>query len=168
MTDEDKEIAAITQISKVLSGLEKDEIDRVLRWAADKYGASFVGQRVLGPGQTDQEKIVESEGNGGKPYENFAEFYNAINPSTEPERMLVAGYWFQVIDGSQTLTSLQINSALKNLGHGISNAARAMGVLIDQKPRLVMQIKKKGPNRQGRKEFKLTMEGTKKVESMKR
>lgn len=165
MPEEDKEISAMSQVNNALSGLDDDVVARVLRWAADKYGVSISAKKKGSTDDGDAEEEVEGE-NNDLSFDDFASFYDAVDPSTDPERMLVAGYWFQVFEGETELGSQQLNTALKNLGHGVGHTPKALNSLTDQKPRLVMQIQKKGKSRQARKKFKLTAEGIKKIKSM--
>jgi hypothetical protein len=76
---------------------------------------------------------------------------------------LVAGYWFQVVEKSEDLDGMELNRALKNLGHPSSNITRDLDALIRRSPRMVMQVSK-GPA--GRKRYKLTREGERAVSRM--
>ena len=82
---------------------------------------------------------------------DIAELYAAAAPESEFDKALVAGYWFQFVDGRPEFGSQEINSALKNLGHPIKNITSAFDSLKSRKPASVMQVKKSGSSRQARK-----------------
>jgi hypothetical protein len=99
-------------------------------------------------------------------YEDLADLYNAANPTSDVQRALVAGYWFQVVEGNTTFASQTLNTALKDLGHGLSNITKALTALQQQRPALASQVKKAGKSRQARKVYKLTRAGITEVERM--
>jgi len=92
--------------------------------------------------------------------------YEAANPRTEPQKVLVAGYWFQKLRGQSDVDGQQINTELKQLGHGVTNITRTLGSLINKKPQLVIQTHKSGKTKQARKKYRLTAEGIRAVEQM--
>ena len=67
------------------------------------------------------------------------------------------------MQGQETFTSQTLNSALKDLGRGVSNITRALAASMAQKPALVMQVRKSGTTKQARKIYKLTAAGKKAV-----
>ena len=95
----------------------------------------------------------------------FHELFDAANPGTSVEKVLVAAYWFQVGQKNEDLDSTELNRALKNLGHPSSNITRDLDALINRTPRLVMQVSK-GPTKSARKRYKLTREGIRAVERL--
>lgn len=58
------------------------------------------------------------------------------------------------------------NKELKDLGHGVGHISEKFDALIKDKPSLVLQLKKSGSSAQGKKTYKLTNEGIKRVEAM--
>ncbi|ANH73510.1 hypothetical protein ACS15_2824 [Ralstonia insidiosa] len=88
------------------------------------------------------------------------------SPTSDGEKALVVGYWFQVKEGATELEAQKINSELKHLGHGIGNVTRALDWLKAQKPALMIQKRKEGTTKQARKKFVVTNEGKKHVEKM--
>jgi hypothetical protein len=101
-----------------------------------------------------------------KSYGSLAELYHAADPKSEAEKGLVAGTWFQVVEGLDGLDSQTINSSLKDLGYGVGNITRAFDVLISQRPALIIQLRKAGTTKQARKLFKVTDAGIKRVLQM--
>jgi len=91
---------------------------------------------------------------------------DAANPSNDTERVLVAAAFYQEKTGTEKFTSQDINKSLKDLGHGISKMPDAVKPLVKSKPALILQLKKKGTARQGRKEFKVTDAGFRRVTEM--
>ena len=97
---------------------------------------------------------------------DLAELFSMASPSTEADKALVAAYWFQVHEGETDLDAFRVNTALRNLGHGVSNITRAFDSLISQRPQLAIQTRKSGSSRQGRKKYRLTAEGIRAVEQL--
>jgi hypothetical protein len=58
-----------------------------------------------------------------------------------------------------------LNRELKNLGHEVGNITRALQGNIDEKPALVLQLRKSGGTKQARKIYKLSVAGIKAVEA---
>jgi hypothetical protein len=158
---QDIEIQAMMDISKALSELEPEAVSRVLRWAADRYQAKFLG--------TAAASRPESESNGSSAaqrFEDFASLYDAANPPNAVERALVAAYWFQAVQGDVDFDALSLNKEVKHLGHLLTNITRDLDALINRTPRLVIQVRKSGNSKQARKKYKLTTEGRRAVERM--
>ncbi len=165
--EQDKEISAMASISLALADLDAEAISRVLRWAADRYniGVSARGQST--PPRGNSEPQPDSQDNRNQvEFHQFSDFFDATDPTTEADRVLVAAYWFQIIKGTPELESQSLNTELKNTGHGISHMPHILDDLMKAKPRLVIQLKKQGTTQQARRKFKLTTEGIKKVKGM--
>jgi len=162
------EVTAMQKIATALSGLDDNSIARVLRWAADRFMKTTInisrgsdGINASGASQENGYAI-----NSGKQYADLAELYHAASPASDIDRALVAAYWFQYAQGETDFVSQDVNSALKDLGHGIGNITDAFDALITRKPSLVMQVKKTGTTKQARKKYKLTVAGKTAVEQM--
>ena len=102
----------------------------------------------------------------GQEFASLGDFFDAADPQTEADRVLVVAYWIQVVEGAEAFESFPVNKQLKNLGHAVSNITRALDSLIDQTPRLILQTSKSGSAKQARKKYKVTREGTKRVQTM--
>src|SRR5947209_19282117 len=111
MAELDPEITAITKISEALSGLEPAIIERVLRWAIDKFGVTSIHRQ-----DNSAHKAMNDEGSVKRleqeSFSDFASFYDAANPRTEAEKALVAGYWLQVLQGNPDWDSQTANTDL--------------------------------------------------------
>jgi uncharacterized protein YodC (DUF2158 family) len=110
--------------------------------------------------------VGESEPTDSKEYKTFADFYDAASPATEEDGVLVAGFWFQVLQDQESLDSQTLNTELKNTGHPVAHMPHALDKLMKAKPRLIVQLRKQGKTRQAKRKFKLTTEGVKKVREM--
>lgn len=167
----DPEIEAMSQVVKALESLDEPARARVLQWAGERFNVTF--KKVASTsrssnaktGVDEQETDEETEGKA-KQFESLAELIAEASPSSDADKVLVAGYWHQKIEGSEELTSHQINKDLKNLGHGMFNINQKFDALIEQKPQLVLQLKKSGLTKQARKKYKLTKAGIDRVEEM--
>ena len=168
MQDQDAEITAMSKIGAALTELKEPEaVTRVLRWAVDKYRP----KPPLPPGRAQNAPLpdigdVTDALSPPREFQDFPALFNAASPATEPERALVAGYWFQVVQGKEDLHGQLLNDELKNMGHGIGNVTDALSSLIERRPALVIQTRKSGTSRQARKKYRLTTEGIRAVEQM--
>jgi len=158
------EVNAMAAIEAAFSALDDEAKGRVLRWAADRFGLSTQLKVQGAPSAVVPNSLSPSNG----PIEamELADVYSAAVPTTESEKALVVAYWLQVVRGQADLESLQINNELKQLGHGVGNITRALEVLKDQKPQLVVQTRKEGATKQARKKYRVTEEGRKLVQQM--
>lgn len=178
----DPEIEAMSAISDALSTLnDADACSRVLRWAAARYEIELPQVRSatrsvrMSNGGGEMEDEGEEAANGGfsnppsngsaalPRYEHFAELFDAFQPKTPLERALAAAYWEQEIAGKSNWQSYSINVSLKNLGHYDERINHTLASGMQKKPALVLQLKKAGSARQGRKTYKLSAEGIKYV-----
>ncbi|GAB4384132.1 MAG: hypothetical protein Kow0022_05800 [Phycisphaerales bacterium] len=156
---DDPEIRAMAMITKELDGLEEEQRVNVLLYINARYGGSAA--TAIRPSAQGQAQRPVAEG-----YDNLAEFFDAANPSTESDRVLVVGYWIQVVEGADDFEAAAVNKHLKNLGHTVSNVTRAFDNAMGKRPSLVIQMSKSGSSKQARKRYKVTREGIKRVEKM--
>ena len=157
--NEDKELKAMADVAKALDEVEGDARARVLQWANSRYGTvkrAAAGASAIGEGE-------EAEGSD---FSDVAELYTAAGPTSDPERALVVSYWFQVHEKKANIDAQSVNTELKHLGHPISNITSAFSALIERKPGLAMQVRKKGKTKQARKNYRLTTEGIQAVTRM--
>jgi hypothetical protein len=155
----EKEIKAMGTVSSALEDLENDARVRVLHWAMSRYGIADGGHKI------PKMRINSFEEKAGE-YTTFAELFDVAKPHTEREKALVAAYWLQVIENTESFQSQSLNDLLKDLGHGIGNITEALNQLKNDRPALLLQLKKSGISRQARKTYKLTQVGTRRVEAM--
>jgi hypothetical protein len=157
------ELDAMKKIAAALDPLDDAARARALQWALSRFRNSK-GVTALEPALGGATIENEAPTSGG--YDSFAELFDAANPVTERDKALVAAYWSQVCEGVSAFPAQILNTLLKDLGHGIGNITEALTALKNEKPALVLQLKKGGTSRQARKTYKLTAEGAKRVVSM--
>lgn len=158
----DHEIQAMSKIAEALSELDDAGKKRVLRWASDRYATSSRITEV-------NDEVIEGRAGVGGGIEEFAslsDLFDAANPSTEAEKVLVSSYWEHEKEGAPEVDALTVNKALKQLGHGVGNMPRAFGKLQSEKPALALQIRKAGRTKQARKKYKVTEAGARRVRAM--
>jgi hypothetical protein len=155
------EIDAMKAIDSAMGSLEPEEARRVLRWAVDKFGHGTVS---VAPGRS------AGTGDGGAglstAFDRISDLMDATLPQSVVDHVLVASYWFQVMEGRENFTGQEVNSELKDLGHPSSNITDSYNTLMNRKPPAVRQVQKSGSSRQARKLYRLTNEGVRAVERM--
>jgi len=157
----DPEIQAMSTVAEALSPLDDETRTRVLRWALDRYAPSAginTSRESVQEGPDDVPDITK--------FSHISELFNAAGASTQSEKVLVASYWFQVIEGQSEIDARTVNGALKQLGHRVGNITSAFTSLQSRKPALAMQVRKKGSTQQAKKKYKLTTAGIQEVERM--
>ena len=153
---QDKELGAMLTVSQTLADLDPEARARVLRWVVDRLSVNlgFAGQadstaRGLGDG------IASTD---------LAELVGAFAPTLDADRALVAAYWLQVVQQQRDFEAQPVNTALKDLGHGIGNITDALTALMNRRPSFVIQVQKSGASRQARKRYRLTAAGIQEVQ----
>jgi len=144
-------------IDTAMGSLDAEESKRVLRWAVDKFGQEAV---TLDP---------EQGRTGGGPtaeFERISDLMDAALPRSIVDHVLVASYWFQVVQGQENFTGQEVNAELKDLGHPSANITDSFNSLIKRKPPAVRQVQKSGSSKQARKLYRLTNEGVREVARM--
>src|SRR5260370_25959998 len=138
----DPEVSAMSNIAGVLSELDPQARQRVVRWVIDRSASDEVRRPRF-----QRQQMAE-----GPPKEATASdvstFFHTANPTTDAERALVVGYWLQVHQDNDELEAQRVNSELKNLGFPVGNITRAFNQLTSSSPRLAMQIRKEGKTKQ--------------------
>lgn len=162
------ELEAMNTIKESLSDLEEKEIRRVvswiLAWSKDEHNISMQEEETQE--RNSKKNPAEKNSIEHTQYEDIADFYYEISPSTDAEKILAVGYWFQEVQGQPALDARSINSELKDLGYGVGNVTRAFTDLASRKPSLAMQTAKSGSSKQARKKYRITREGIRQVERM--
>ncbi|MBL8964280.1 MAG: hypothetical protein KF787_03100 [Phycisphaeraceae bacterium] len=162
---EDKEIKAMSAIATALSAFEEPEapiVKRILKWAASRYGLADIERS---DGSWEGRASASRSRTEGPKFETAADLFDAVAPSMEYEKAITIGYWFQVAQGQPDFNGQEVNSTLKNIGHGIGNITDAFNSAIGRKPSLVIQTQKTGASKQARKQYKLTVAGVRWVEA---
>jgi hypothetical protein len=164
------ELGAMATIQEAMEALDDDEVKRVARWTADKFGGA--GPSPAGPGPRSFARS-QADGGAGSPtgsdsqaFERLVDLVDAAKPSDVPQYVLVVSYWFQCVLSQESFSGQQVNAALKDLGHPAKKITDAYRSLMRASPPLVRQVRKSGTTRQARKLYRLTVEGTRTVEQM--
>ncbi|MDC6170712.1 hypothetical protein [Paucibacter sp. XJ19-41] len=179
-SDAAKEFGAIQAIHGALAPLDEEAQMRVLTYIASLLGINpkFAGGRAAPHAASPAADTAPTAGNepesGGADatpkspatYGTFAELYAAANPKTNAEKALVVGYWLQVCEAAESFNAAQANKELTHLGHKLANITDAIDQMKNQKPMLMLQLKKSGSSQQARKLYKVSHEGIKRVEAM--
>lgn len=170
------EISAIQAVHAALEPLDGEARTRVLAYIISLLGmdAKLASGRSASPSATAAsedddlpEEVVSAETTKQlSTYSTFAELYAAANPKSNPERVLVVGYWLQVCRAGDSFTAASANKELKHLGHQITNITAAIDQMKKNKPMLILQLKKSGNSQQARKLYKVSHEGVSRVEKM--
>lgn len=159
MEGELPELHVMSELASAFAALEEDEIRRVLKWANEKY-------RFKGAGESDKTSMVDAVPPTEREFSDLPRLFDAAKPTSGLDRLLVVGYWHQVVSGEEDLDSQTLNGELKHLGYPSANITRDMASLVNRSPKLVIQVRKDGTSQQARKRFRLTREGIKSVQSM--
>lgn len=155
------ELEAMKKIAAALEPLEEGARGRALNWAFSKYrGALRPSEPIVKPDRSEGTVHQSST------FQTFAELFDAVQPTTEKDKALVAAYWMQVVRNTDSFQAQALNDELKNLGYGVANITDALTQLKNDRPALALQLKKSGTSKQARKVYKLTLEGIKRLESM--
>jgi hypothetical protein len=171
----DPEIDAMSTIATALTDLEENARERVLRWAAARYGVTLPGDGHRGGGTSGGSAGNDDSDGGGDAqasadeepsYEHFAELFAATSPKNNEDKTLVAAYWVQIHEGQNQWQSRRLNAELKHLGHAIPNITMALTSSMRRKPQRVIQLKKSGSAQQANKTYKVTSEGIAYVQGM--
>lgn len=167
----DIEFVAMQAVYRALEPLDDDARSRVIEYIIARLeivAPTSLRARTAelnGANEVD-EVVLEAEEARASKFGSLAELYDAAQPKSNAHKALVAGYWIQVCQGSENFDGFSVNKELKNLGHGISNITNAIDALREQKPALVLQLKKSGKSQQARKTYKVTVAGIVAMEAM--
>ena len=165
----DEEFTAMQTVFRALEPLDADSRQRVVKYITARLAITAGGAGASTMVSGDERSEGPSEGakasTQGK-FATLAELFDAADPKTNIDRVLVAAYWVQVHEGAESFNSYSVNHALKDLGHGVTNVTGAFDALKGQKPALVLQLRKAGTSRQARKTYKVTNAGVEAVKGM--
>jgi len=160
----EKEVEAIQKVAEALGELDRAAIQRVLRWAADKFGAPEESPRADEAREASRDSEQEAAAKPG--VAGLRSLFAAASPKNDAERALVGGYWLQYHEGVREFDARTLHDQLKGLGRKVSNITWALQQLRDRKPPLVLYTRKFGTSKQARKRYKLTLDGKRAVENM--
>lgn len=163
---DDPELKAMRDVVDALEPLEESTRARVLEWAMRRFDIQRTGRRGSSHVPAHQVSERELESSGSEEAVEFVDLFDRSQPGAEAERALVGGYWFQIIRGKGEFQAQEVNNALKDVGHGVSNITVGFNNLQRRTPALVRQVAKSGRTKQARKRYKLTSAGVARVQAM--
>lgn len=165
--DLDAELKAMNSVKVALDGLSDASRNRVLRWAADAFSITLGDKPRDTFAQGNPTGLPAVKSAAAIAGSDLAEFFAKAAPKTDAEKALVAAAWKQSQQDEPTDWFAQdINTDLKQLGHGVGNITDALSSLMSRKPALVIQTRKEGTSRQARKKYKVTSSGLSEVARM--
>ncbi|RZJ00325.1 MAG: hypothetical protein EON90_07855 [Brevundimonas sp.] len=153
----DDELKAMQAASAAIEGLDEQARGRVLRWLGEKFGVSTA--KVAAPAAPSN----QMGGSVGEAGEEFGDLFHRVGATVDRERALVAAYWLRS-QGQAQFAGADVNLLLKDLGYRVSNITDALSSSMNQRPALVIQMKKSGSSKQARKLYKITEAGVRWVE----
>lgn len=159
----DPEVEALNTIIGTLEALEEGRRRNVLLYVNARYGARPPGSRAS---PDPAIATLPSEDAANAAFANLGDLFDRANPQSQADRVLVVAYWKQMIEGAESFEAFPVSKELKHLGHGVKNITGALDSLIQQSPKLVLQVAKSGKTRQARKRYKVTREGIRRVQVM--
>jgi hypothetical protein len=163
----DVELKAMQELAaamKYLDGAPDEQTNRVVRWFVDRYAPSTATLKpAMSPIGVGDAGSVGAE---VPRFESLGDLFAAADPQTEPDRALVAGYWYQFVEAQPDFGGFTLNKALRDLGYPVGNITNALSALGNRSPKLAIQLKKAGTSKQARKTYKLTAAGKIAVEGM--
>lgn len=169
-TDQDDEFGAMQTVFTALQNLDEGARARVLDYVTSRLGIAPVVKASAKQQQetrdVEEEPALEQEQEVAPKFGSLAELFDAAQPKTTADKALVAGYWLQVCQASESFDGFSVNKDLKHLGEGLPNVTSAIDTLKAKKPALALQLKKSGKSQQARKVYKITVAGIRAVEAM--
>jgi hypothetical protein len=160
VSETSRELEAMAKVAAVIEPLDADERGRVLSWAAERFSVVVSTRNKSTPALRQIDSVTPPVAN------DFAELYHQAAPDSDVEKALVAAYWLQEVSQINPFDAKSANDELKHLGYPIGNIARALGLLGEGQPRLVIQVSTSGSSKQARKKYRLTEEGIRRVRAM--
>jgi hypothetical protein len=165
------ELEAMGKVAQALKDLDPAARQRVFAWANAAFnlgsGSAIAPKKLTFSALPTIVAAEQGQSEVPRPtFDSIADLYSLVQPQGDAERALIAGYWFQVVQGEADFDSQSVNTELKHLGHGISNITQALSGLINRKPQLVIQTRKSGSSQQARKRYKITHAGQQAVERL--
>lgn len=157
----DRELEAMKSVAGALEPLTDEERERVLLWVGSRFSIG-VGSRPRG---TPQPQAASASASSAE-WESLAEFFDAVDPQLERDKALTVAYWIQFKEMRAEFSSQDVNTRLKDLGHGVSNITEAFYQLQDERPARVLQLRKAGSSKQARKTYKVTEAGRKFLDTL--
>ena len=113
----DLEFDAMKSVFAAMEPLDTPSRERVFRYIAarleistDNAAQPSAQQRV---GEQREQPEPDDGSTSRSEFETLAELFDAANPRTDKDRVLVAAYWLQVCEGADKFVSFTVNKQFK-------------------------------------------------------
>ena len=158
------ELDTMRKVAQLLEPLDPTARSRIVGWVIGALNIQGVPRPDGGLTASKSTGTVDTASDST--FSTFAEVFHAAAPKSEKEKALVAAYWIQRTSGVENFASQQVNTELKHIGYGVGNITDALSQLINERPSLVIQLKKEGSSKQARKIYKVTDAGVRRVSEL--
>lgn len=161
---QDPEIKALNDVYDAIKDLD----DAGKRWVIESISKKFFSKKPEQISSLDEVEpgFSEADKMGFSQFESVAEVISRSTCKKNKEKALMIASYLQEKEGLSVLTGRQINNQLKHLGYGVKNITVVINSLINEKPKLMIQIRKEGKSKQSKKKYRVTTEGLKKAKGM--
>lgn len=92
-------------------------------------------------------------------YDSVEDLFFSSNARTVASKILLVAAYLQEKHNLKELSSFDINTRLKKVGHGVQNITTSINTLMNKKPPLMIQTGKSGDTKQAKRKFRVTEEG---------
>lgn len=156
--DFEPELKAMNEIYNALKDLESEERQRVIGWVVGKFSITNpIKNSIKDRQEADDVKLAAV--NDFSSFKSIADIFTNAKVKRAADKVLIVGAYLQQKQDGGELTGREINKELHHLGHRIGNITNAISTLINEKPQLMIQIRKEGKTKQAQKKYKVTAEG---------
>lgn len=156
----------MTTIGETIENIEDEQTRlRVLKWAVEKFGQAKLSASALGSIRATS-ALSAISGDASDVVESIGRLFEIAGPSSNPERVLVASYWYQEYLNEADISAQSINDELKQMGYPVPNITSTFNLLMKRTPALARQVRKSGKSKQARKKYTLTDAGKSAVKAM--
>ncbi|HET8884182.1 MAG TPA: hypothetical protein VFM68_01795 [Candidatus Saccharimonadales bacterium] len=173
---EDRELEAMAKANAAVKDLIEEERVRVIQWLAAKYMTNYtatvpraaaVSNGLSLGGGTDVQDEEDESGEGIQQHGSFAELLAASISDTPVNRVLLAAYWLQVVEGADSFKTFALNKVLKDTGNFDDNINVKLRSLRSTKPAKIVQLAKTSTGGgKGHRTMKLTTHGVSEAEKL--
>jgi hypothetical protein len=172
---QDPEIRAMSEAWHAIRNISEDGQRRVLNWLYDKVGIPiptlepFDGKRPALPAATSSSHSApnpEPPSQTLDSFEDFGDLLFAIPDVSKQDRALLAGYWIQKQNPTNSFASNAANRLLRDAGFYDDHISETYETLMGARPALVAQLRKGGQTQQARKSYRVTGEGINHIRHM--
>ena len=164
---EDRELEAMAKANAAVKDLIEEERVRVIQWLAAKYMANYSASRTpsgtLASGGGASEGMQEDD--DLRKFGSFAELLAGSSSNTPMNRVLLAAYWVQVVEGADSFKTFELNKNLNDTGYFDDNITKKLKSLRETKPAKIVQLAKSNV-KQGHRTMKLITYGIAEAEKL--